>query len=130
MIYQDTEDSSVSVEHQEVRQKIREALENGVRRMNLNTSRTETRRGSATKRAVEARGGGEPLRSGGDCRRALSSTLKNISRLQQDIEQSFRTARLQIQDSQGRRWVEGVAEVQGVQRVAEVQGVQRVPEGT
>ena len=48
-------------ENDEVRQKIREALENGVRRMNLSSpSRVETRRSSAaakreTRRSVELR---------------------------------------------------------------------------
>jgi len=95
---QDQEDSNGSVESQAVRQKIREALENGVRRMNLNTSssRAETRRSLTSKRIVEPR---KPA-AGANSARTLTTTLKNIDRLQRDIENSFRDAKSQLEDSQ------------------------------
>ena len=100
-LLQDQEDSNGSVESQAVRQKIREALENGVRRMNLNTSssRAETRRSLTSKRIVEPR---KPA-AGANSARTLTTTLKNIDRLQRDIENSFRDAKSQLEDSQGKK---------------------------
>jgi len=116
---QDPEEAAVSTD--DVRQKIREALENGVRRMNLNNSRTETtrrsttatdtRRGCATttttttsKRETRRSAASEDrvTRSGTEYRRpeggrrTLTSTLKKIDRLQQDIENTFRDVKHQI----------------------------------
>lgn len=160
-------------ENQDVRRKIREALENGVRRMNLNTSSASSsspstartppqstamnRRSNAssnsasaaasgstgvkrtveTRRSVEAKkmllehsavaeGSGHQQRRTAtptsvvtttasgittrnkrscqkqqqqqDCRRLLNTRLKNIDRLQQDIENSFRDAHNQMAD--------------------------------
>ena len=75
--------------------------------MNLNTStsRAESRRSNATKRnapaaAIETR----KTAAGLSGSRTLSTTLKNIDRLQRDIENSFRDAKSQLVDSQGSRF--------------------------
>ena len=73
----DPEDSRGSAENQEVRQRIRAALENGVRRMNLDNSRAETRRSTRTaeaRRSVDTRSV--------DARRNYTSTLRKLDRLQ------------------------------------------------
>ena len=65
------------LDRSDVRKKVREALENGVRRMNLVERQRET------VRHME--------------REPLSSTIKKLDQLQQDIEQSFDSVRKQFQ---------------------------------
>ena len=67
------------LDRSDVREKIREALENGVRRMNLVERQRETVRH----------------------REPLSSTIKKLDQLQQDIEQSFDSVRKEFR-SQGK----------------------------
>jgi len=64
-----------------VRQNIRETLEVGVRRMNLN----------AAAAAVKETGGGAG--GSGGSRRELENRIKKVDRLQSQIEQSFRTVK-------------------------------------
>jgi len=71
-IDQELEDRS-QLDRSDVREKIREALENGVRRMNLVERQRETVRHRE--------------------REPLSSTIKKLDQLQQDIEQSFDSVR-------------------------------------
>jgi len=71
-IDQELEDRS-QLDRSDVREKIREALENGVRRMNL----VERQRDTVRNRE----------------RDPLSSTIKKLDQLQQDIEQSFDSVR-------------------------------------
>jgi hypothetical protein len=66
-----------------VRQNIRETLEVGVRRMNLN----------AAAAAVKETGGGGGAGSSSGSRRELENRIKKVDRLQSQIEQSFRTVK-------------------------------------
>jgi hypothetical protein len=77
---QDVEEEEEVDEHP-VRQNIRETLEVGVRRMNLN----------AAAAAVKETGGGGAGSSGS--RRELENRIKKVDRLQSQIEQSFRTVK-------------------------------------
>ena len=79
-LIQELEDRS-QLDRSDVREKIREALENGVRRMNLVERQRETVRHRE--------------------REPLSSTIKKLDQLQQDIEQSFDTVRKEFR-SQGK----------------------------
>jgi hypothetical protein len=81
---EEEEEEEEQTERFEVRQKIREALEVGVRRMNLNA----------------AGGAKEPSASRPD----LDSRMKKLDRLQSQIEQSFRTVKKELLKgaSQGR----------------------------
>jgi hypothetical protein len=76
---QDVEEEEEADEHP-VRQNIRETLEVGVRRMNLNAA------------AVKETGGGGAGSSSGS-RRELENRIKKVDRLQSQIEQSFRTVK-------------------------------------
>ncbi len=75
----DVEEEEEADEHP-VRQNIRETLEVGVRRMNLN----------AAAAAVKETGGGA---GSSGSRRELENRIKKVDRLQSQIEQSFRTVK-------------------------------------
>jgi hypothetical protein len=77
LIIQDVEEEEEADEHP-VRQNIRETLEVGVRRMNLNAA------------AVKETGGGA---GSSGSRRELENRIKKVDRLQSQIEQSFRTVK-------------------------------------
>jgi hypothetical protein len=79
---QDVEEEEEADEHP-VRQNIRETLEVGVRRMNLN----------AAAAAVKETGGGGGAGSSSGSRRELENRIKKVDRLQSQIEQSFRTVK-------------------------------------
>lgn len=78
-IDQELEDRS-QLDRSDVREKIREALENGVRRMNLVERQRETVRHRE--------------------REPLSSTIKKLDQLQQDIEQSFDSVRKEFRSQE------------------------------
>jgi hypothetical protein len=80
---QDVEEEEEADEHP-VRQNIRETLEVGVRRMNLN---------AAAAAVKETGGGGAGSSSGSGSRRELENRIKKVDRLQSQIEQSFRTVK-------------------------------------
>merc|ERR1719347_2126735 len=78
-IDQDLDDRS-QLDRSDFREKIREALENGVRRMNLVERQRETVRNRK--------------------REPLSSTIKKLDQLQQDIEQSFDSVRKEFRSQE------------------------------
>lgn len=86
---EEVDDCQQHVENLAVREKIREALEVGVRRMNLN----------AAAGAVSVAGGVKEANAAAattSSRRELENRIRKVDRLQSQIEQSFRTVKKEL----------------------------------